>query len=84
MDNNKIQFEDWHPPQRQPEQTKIAKGLMKLSGGRIKSQKQADVILAIMLAAIVIATILVLTLGGPKSPGTATPAENFTPPAGEF
>jgi len=40
---------------------------MKLSGGLIKTEKQANAVLVVILIAFIIATILVLALTGPKS-----------------
>lgn len=57
---NEVQFNEWRPPQRKAEPTKMVRGLFKLSGGLIKTEKQANFVLVIILIAVIIATILVL------------------------
>ena len=57
---NEVQFQEWRPPKREAEPTKMVRGLMKLSGGLIKTEKQANSVLVIILIAVIIATILVL------------------------
>jgi hypothetical protein len=79
MTNNQVQFKEWRPPQHQPQQTKMVRWLMKLSGGLIKTERQANFVLILILVAVIITTILVLTLGGPKSPKISpAPAEEFS------
>jgi hypothetical protein len=73
-----VQFEEWRPPQKQYQPTKTVRWLIKFSGGLIKTERQANFVLVIIMIAVIIATILVLTLGGPKSPGPSPlPAEEF-------
>ena len=73
MSDNQVQFNEWRPPLRQSQPTKMVRGLMKLSGGLIKTEKQANIALVVILIAVVTATILVLTLAGPKSSPTSVP-----------
>jgi len=67
MSDNQVQFNEWRPPLRQSQPTKMVRGLMKLSGGLIKTEKQANAVLVVILIAVIAATILVLALTGPKS-----------------
>ena len=65
MSNNQAQFQEWRPPKRSPgeeNQTAITRWLMKISGGLVKNQQQANKVLVIILIGVIIATILVLTL----------------------
>lgn len=73
---NDVQFQEWRPPKREAEPTKMVRGLIKLSGGLIKTEKQANFVLVMILIAVIIVTILVLVLGGPK------PTKTLVPPAG--
>ena len=67
MSDNQVQFNEWRPPQRQAQPSKTIGWIMKLSGGLIKTEKQANAVLVVILIAFIIATILVLALTGPKS-----------------
>ena len=67
MSDNQFKLNEWRPPLRQSQPTKMVRGLMKLSGGLIKTEKQANAVLVVILIAVIAATILVLALTGPKS-----------------
>lgn len=65
MSDNQVQFNEWRPAQHSPEEDKtaMARWLIKISGGLIKNQKQANLALLVILAGVIVATILVLVLG---------------------
>ena len=63
---------------------RLAKFILKHSGGTIKNEKQISYILLVLAVAVIIVSIVIILTGGSKKPTSGTiPPGQFVPPIGK-